>query len=75
MQLSRITVKNFRNFSELDVSLSGNAIVVGENRVGKSNLLYALRLLLDPALPESARQLALSDFWDGLGGPRPVTRS
>ena len=69
MELARISISNFRNFSALDVSLAGNVVVVGENRVGKSNLLYALRLLLDPTLPDSARQLAFSDFWDGLGVP------
>ena len=42
MYLSRIFVNNFRNFSSLDVELDGNVVVVGENRVGKSNLLYAL---------------------------------
>lgn len=66
MHLSRIEVVNFRNFSHLDVRLAGNVVVVGENRVGKSNLLYALRLVLDPSLPDSARQLSLADFWDGL---------
>ncbi|MBK9584826.1 MAG: AAA family ATPase [Alphaproteobacteria bacterium] len=66
MFLSRIQIKNFRNFSELDIPLSGNVVVVGENRVGKSNLLYGLRLLLDPSLPDSARQLSMSDFWDGI---------
>lgn len=69
MYLSRIRVINFRNFSELDVALAGNIVVVGENRVGKSNLLYALRLIFDPTLPDSARQLGLADFWDGLEQP------
>ena len=69
MELSRISISNFRNFSALDVSVAGNVVVVGENRVGKSNLLYALRLLLDPTLSDSARQLAFSDFWDGLDVP------
>lgn len=69
MHLSRINIINFRNFSELDVRLSGNVVVVGENRVGKSNLLYALRLIFDPTLPDSARQLGLADFWDGLETP------
>ena len=69
MELSRISISNFRNFSALDISVSGNVVVVGENRVGKSNLLHALRLLLDPALSDSARQLAFSDFWDGLDVP------
>lgn len=69
MYLSRIKIRNFRNFSNLDVQLSGNIVVLGENRVGKSNLLYALRLLLDPSLPDSSRHLSLADFWDGLQTP------
>ena len=66
MYLSRITIDNFRNFRCLDVSLAGNIVIVGENRVGKSNLLYGLRLIFDPSLPDSARELSLGDFWDGL---------
>src|SRR6266540_3312976 len=71
MRISRVRISNFRNFSSLDVALSQNVVVVGENRVGKSNFLYALRLLLDPSLAESARYLRAEDFWDGL--PRPLT--
>jgi putative ATP-dependent endonuclease of OLD family len=69
MRLTRIYVNNFRNFRELDIALDGSAVIVGENRVGKSNLLYALRLIFDPSLPDSARQLGQGDFWDGLGEP------
>lgn len=69
MKLSRICIRNFRNFSEIDIALDGNVVIVGENRVGKSNLLYALRLIFDPSLPDSARQLGQGDFWDGLGEP------
>lgn len=69
MYISRVFVKNFRNFSELDISLSGNAVIVGENRVGKSNFLYALRLVFDPSLSDSQRQLGISDYWDGIGSP------
>lgn len=67
MFLSRIKVKNFRNFKLLDVALAGNIVVVGENRVGKTNLIHALRLVFDPSLPDSARELVIGDFWDGLG--------
>ncbi|ELF10559.1 ATP-dependent nuclease [Escherichia coli] len=66
MYLSRIKIKNFRNFSDLDVALGGNVVIVGENGVGKSNLLLGLRLIFDPSLPDSSRQLGLADFWDGL---------
>jgi putative ATP-dependent endonuclease of the OLD family len=71
MWLSRITIKNFRNFKLLDVKLGEHAVVLGENKVGKTNLLFALRLILDPSLPDSARRLRFDDFWDGL--PRPLT--
>jgi putative ATP-dependent endonuclease of OLD family len=69
MHLSRIAIENFRNFSTFDVALNGNAVFVGENRVGKSNLLQALRLIFDPTLPDSGRQLRMADFWDELGQP------
>lgn len=72
MRISRIAIKNFRNFAHLDVSLAENAVIVGENKIGKSNLLHALRLILDPSLPDSARKLREEDFWDGL--PRPLTK-
>jgi putative ATP-dependent endonuclease of OLD family len=70
MRIDRLQIKNFRNFMALDVRLGNHAVIVGENRAGKSNLLHALRLLLDPSLPDTARQLREEDFWDGL--PRPL---
>jgi len=69
MFLSRIEISNFRNFEHLDVRLGRTTVVVGENNIGKSNLLHALRLVLDPKLPDSARQLREEDFWDGLKQP------
>lgn len=70
MKISRVQIKNFRNFANLDVVLGEHAVIVGENRVGKSNFLHALRLVLDPSLPDAARKLREEDFWDGL--PRPL---
>jgi putative ATP-dependent endonuclease of the OLD family len=69
MRISRIQIDNFRNFKHLDVNLNEHAVIVGENKIGKSNLLYALRLVLDPGLPDSARQLRDEDFWDGIARP------
>lgn len=60
-----MSIQNFRNFEAINVALAGNVVLLGENRVGKSNLLFAIRLVLDPTLPDAARQLKLSDFWDG----------
>jgi putative ATP-dependent endonuclease of the OLD family len=71
MRIARIEVKNFRNFRHLDLQIGRHAVIVGENKIGKSNLLFALQLILDPALSDSDRCLREEDFWDGL--PRPLT--
>lgn len=71
MKIARIEVKNFRNFRHLDLKIGRHAVIVGENKIGKSNLLFALQLILDPALSDSERCLREEDFWDGL--PRPLT--
>lgn len=65
MYLAKLGIRNFRNFQDVDIPLAGNIVLLGENRVGKSNLLFAIRLVIDPTLPDSMRQLKLSDFWDG----------
>lgn len=69
MYLSRIQIKNFRNFHDLDVRLGQASVIVGENNVGKSNLVFALRLILDPRLSDSSRMLREEDFWAGLTEP------
>lgn len=69
MKIVRVYISNFRNFQEIDIALDGDVVIVGENRVGKSNLLYALRLIFDPSVPDSARQLGQGDFCDVLGEP------
>lgn len=74
MRISRIQIKNFRNFRDLDVATGQHLVIVGENRVGKTNFLFALRLILDPTLPDSARQLRKEDFWDGLTKERSLSR-
>jgi putative ATP-dependent endonuclease of OLD family len=78
MRISRVQISNFRNFKNLDVVVGPHLVIVGENKVGKSNFLYALRLLLDPSLPDSARRLRIEDFWDGakpLGADSSITVS
>jgi putative ATP-dependent endonuclease of OLD family len=43
MRISHIQIINFRNFHNLDIELGPSAVIVGENKIGKSNLLRALR--------------------------------
>ncbi|WP_326671214.1 ATP-dependent nuclease [Streptomyces sp. NBC_01257] len=66
MKISRLRIKNFRNLADIDLPLGSTNVIVGENRVGKSNLTHALRILFDPSLPNSDRHLRTEDFWDGL---------
>ena len=73
MRIARIAIENFRNFRAIDLPIGDHAVIVGENKVGKSNLVHALRLVLDPTLPDASRQLRVEDFWDGLKD-RPLTR-
>lgn len=64
MHISRIYIKNFRNFSEIDIPLSdGVTCIIGENNTGKTNLFRALRLVIDNNLPSSSRQLAEQDIF------------
>ena len=67
MRISRVKISNFANFSDIDVETGESIVIVGENKVGKSNFVRALQLILDPGLSERDRQLGLEQFWDGLG--------
>jgi putative ATP-dependent endonuclease of OLD family len=69
MRISRIQITNFRNFESLDLAIGEHAVILGENKVGKTNLLFALRLILDPSLADTQRKLRLEDFWDGVERP------
>lgn len=66
VRLSRVRVKNFRNLVNIDVPLAQHTVIVGENRSGKSNLLHAMRLVLDNTLSADQRRLPPEDFWEGL---------
>lgn len=52
MLISRLRLKNWRNFKNVDVPLRERVFVIGPNASGKSNLLDALRFLRDVAKPK-----------------------
>lgn len=66
MIIDHIRVRNFRNLADVQLDLLPGTVLVGENRSGKSNLIQAVRLVLDPTLSTIDRQLSRDDFWDGL---------
>lgn len=67
--ISNIKIKNFRNFKNVDVSLSHKQMIIGENNVGKTNFIRAIQLILDPKLSDEDRFLNDSDFHDSLEKP------
>jgi putative ATP-dependent endonuclease of OLD family len=74
LHISRIEIKNFRNFLDFKAeNLAPSMVVVGENESGKTNLLRALRLILDPELPSSQRKLREEDFCELSDGPNGST--
>lgn len=63
MILKKVILKGFRNFKEAEINFQEKTLVIGSNDVGKSNLLYALRILLDKSLSESDIEPKDSDFY------------
>lgn len=47
MILKHLSIKNFRNFQNVDIDLTNRNIVFGLNDIGKSNFLCSIRFLLD----------------------------
>ena len=69
LYISRVVIKNYRNFKDLDVNLQHKSVIVGENNTGKTNFIRALQLILDPSLSDEDRMLSESDFNDSLENP------
>lgn len=63
MNIKNVTVRNFRNFKDFSIDFSqGFQTIIGENNIGKSNLYWAIRLVLDKELSYNSRKLELKDF-------------
>jgi putative ATP-dependent endonuclease of OLD family len=65
MHIKSIEIKNFRNFSDLRIDFTeGFQTIIGENNIGKSNLYWAIRLVLDKNLSYNSRNLEEKEFHD-----------
>ncbi|MDD9267866.1 ATP-dependent endonuclease [Paenibacillus sp. GCM10023248] len=62
MFLYRVKLKNFRNFVDSEFIFNKKSLIIGANDVGKTNLLDAIRLLLDKSLSENDLEPASEDF-------------
>lgn len=63
MILKKLYIKGFRNFKEVNVNFNEHSLMIGANDVGKTNLIYALRLLLDRSFSDYDYELTESDFF------------
>lgn len=71
MRFSRLVLKNWKNFSSVDVALPWRTFVVGPNAIGKSNFLGAFRFLRDLVLEGGGLGAAINQR-DGLGKVRSL---
>ena len=62
MRIERIRINGFRNFNDEEILFQPKTLIIGANDVGKTNLLYALRLLFDKTINEHDLELADSDY-------------
>lgn len=60
MTFEKITIKNFRNFEDVEIDISNKNVFFGLNDVGKTNFLYALRYVFDKDVRK--QNLVESDF-------------
>ncbi len=67
--ISRVVIKNFRNFTSVDIYTSSKQVVFGENESGKTNYLFALQLILDSSLSDDDRCLSSTDFNNSITDP------
>ena len=60
MYISKIQIKNFRNFKDKEVVFNdGVNVIIGHNNSGKTNLIKALSLVIDSERP---KRLSTDDF-------------
>lgn len=63
MNISKITIKGYRNYKDATINLNQKSLVIGSNDVGKTNLFHAMRLLLDKSMSEFDLEPKDSDFY------------
>lgn len=62
MRLSKVFIKNYRNFKDSEINFNDKSLIIGANDVGKTNLLNALRIVLDKSYSTLNLEPEDSDF-------------
>jgi predicted ATP-dependent endonuclease of OLD family len=63
MYISKLEIKNYKNFTDFEIQLKPLTLIIGENNIGKSNLLNCLGLIFSQDVSiYKKRNLEISDF-------------
>lgn len=62
MRIHKAVIRNFRNFCNAEIVFSEKSLIIGSNDVGKTNLILAIRKILDRSLSELDLEPVESDF-------------
>lgn len=62
MKIDSVYLNQYRNFANAHINLAKNSLVIGSNDVGKTNMIHALRLLLDKGLSDADIEPTTRDF-------------
>ncbi|MBT2766007.1 AAA family ATPase [Paenibacillus sp. ISL-20] len=62
MRIEWINIKGFRNFDSEKINFAEQTLIIGANDIGKTNLIYALRILFDRSLSDRDLDLSNSDY-------------
>jgi len=64
MKICEIQIKNYRNFKDFKINLEQFNVIIGENNVGKTNLVKLIEGILNPNLSYKRFLLKENDFID-----------
>ena len=53
MKIAWVRIEGFRNYDNETINLESKTLIIGSNDVGKTNLIYALRILFDKSISDS----------------------
>ena len=62
MKIQKIHIKGLRNFEDEVITFQDKTLIIGANDVGKTNLIFALRLLFDRSISDRDLELSDSDY-------------
>jgi putative ATP-dependent endonuclease of OLD family len=63
MNLSTVYLEGFRNYKKATLNFAEKSLIIGSNDVGKTNLIWAVRMLLDKTISEYDVEPKDSDFY------------